>query len=134
MVRQAAVGIEKAGKLRVQLDRSVSPDDTLPLTKSILAGARKDFPGRPFVLSVYDPQGEPVLRARVAGDGEVRDEVVHDESGSARRARRHIRTRSRGPAGPRPIASSPNGPRSTDTRICATSRPTWSGADASGSA
>lgn len=83
MVRQAAVGIDKAGKLRVQLDRTASPDDTLPLTKSILAGARKDFPGHPFVLSVYDPQGEPVLRARVAEGGDVRYEVVHDEGGRA---------------------------------------------------
>lgn len=83
MVRQAAVGIDREGKLRVQLDRSVSPDDTLPLTKCILAGARKDFPGRSFTLSVYDPQGEPILRARVAPGGEVRYEVVHDAGGSS---------------------------------------------------
>lgn len=78
MVRQAAVGLDREGKLRVQLDRSVSPDDTLPLTRSILAGARNDFPGKAFVLSVYDPQGEPILRARVAPEGEVRYEVVHE--------------------------------------------------------
>ncbi len=82
MVRQAAVGVDREGKLRVQVDKSVSPDDTLPLTKSILAGARKDFPGRSFVLSVYDPQGEPILRARVDGEGGVRYEVVHEDGGS----------------------------------------------------
>jgi hypothetical protein len=82
MVRQAAVGIEREGKLRVQLDRSVSPDDSLPLTRSILAGARKDFPGKPFTLSVYDPHGEPILRARATSDGDVRYEVVHDSGGT----------------------------------------------------
>ncbi len=81
MVRQAAVGVDRAGKLRIQLDRSVSPDETLPLTKSILAGAHKDFPGKAFVLSIYDPQGEPVLRARVNAEGSTRYEVVHDEGG-----------------------------------------------------
>ncbi len=80
MVRQAAVGVEREGKLRVQLGQSTSPDDTLPLTKSIVSGARKDFPGRPFLLSIYDPQGEPILRARVTRDGEVRYEVVHDSA------------------------------------------------------
>src|SRR4051794_27181350 len=42
MVRQAAVGVEREGKLRIQVDRAVSPEETLPLTRSILAGARKD--------------------------------------------------------------------------------------------
>ena len=80
MVRQAAVGIDREGKLRVQLDRSVSPDDTLPLTKSILNGARKDFPGKAFTLSVYDPQGEPILRAHVDPEAGVRYQVA-DEAG-----------------------------------------------------
>src|SRR4051794_16027401 len=69
MVRQAAVGVEREGKLRIQVDRSVSPEETLPLTRSILAGARKDFPDRAFTLSVYDPQGEPILRAHVEPGG-----------------------------------------------------------------
>ena len=79
MVRQAAVGIEREGKLRVQVDRSVSPDDTLPLTKSILNGARKDFPGKAFTLSVYDPQGEPILRAHVDPETGVRYQVAHED-------------------------------------------------------
>lgn len=83
MVRQAAVGLEREGRLRVQLGQSTAPDDTLPLTKSILSGVRKDFPGRPFTLSIYDPQGEPILRARVTHDGEVRYEVVHDSAGAS---------------------------------------------------
>jgi hypothetical protein len=84
MVRQAAVGVEREGKLRIQVERSVSPDETLPLTRSILAGARRDFPGRAFTLSVYDPHGEPILRARVDPESGVRYQVVHDEGGSNR--------------------------------------------------
>jgi hypothetical protein len=82
MIRQAAVGVDREGKLRVQVDKSVSPDETLPLTKSILAGARKDFPGKAFTLSVYDPAGEPILRTRVDAEGGVRHEVVHEDGGS----------------------------------------------------
>jgi len=79
MVRQAAVGIEREGKLRVQVDRAVSPEETLPLTKSILTGARKDFPDKAFTLSVYDPQGEPILRAHVDHEGGVRYQVAPED-------------------------------------------------------
>lgn len=64
MLKKAAVGIERRGVLRVELDRSVAPEDTLDLTKSLMAGARKDFPDKPILLSVFDPNGEPVLKAR----------------------------------------------------------------------
>jgi len=97
MVRQAAVGIDKEGKLRVQLDRSVSPDDTLPLTKSILTGARKDFPGKAFTLSVYDPQGEPILRAHSDPEHGVRYQIVHDDGTSPASA---SETRPSGPEAP----------------------------------
>lgn len=83
MIRQAAVGLEKSGKLRVQVDSAVAPDDTLPLTKSILAGARKDFAGKAFTLSVYDPAGEPILRAHVDPDRGVRYQVVEQGVKSA---------------------------------------------------
>lgn len=94
MVRQAAVGIDRSRKLRVQVDRAVSPDDTLPLTKSILAGARADFPNKAFTLSVYDPQGQPILRAHADAEGGVRYQVVHDEADSQA-------------SGPRPSGSAP---------------------------
>lgn len=101
MVRQAAVGIEREGKLRVQVDRSVSPDDTLPLTRSILAGARKDFPGKAFTLSVYDPQGEPILRAHYDSERGVRYQVVHDDgSGESRRESPAAEPRTSGSAAP----------------------------------
>jgi len=82
MVRQAAVGMEKSGKLRVEIDSAVTPEDTLPLTKSILAGARKDFAGKPFTLSVYDPAGEPILRAHYDPEQGVRYQVVSTGPGS----------------------------------------------------
>jgi hypothetical protein len=63
MVREAAVGLEKRGLVRVELDRSVAPDDTLDLTRSVLAGARRDFSDQPITLKVYDPSGDLILRA-----------------------------------------------------------------------
>ncbi len=39
---------------------------------------RKDFGDRALTLSVYDPQGEPILRAHVEPGGGVRYQVVHD--------------------------------------------------------
>ncbi len=64
MIRQAAVGIEKKGMLQVVLDESVAPEETLDLTNSLMAGARKDFPDRKITLSVFDPSQEPILKAR----------------------------------------------------------------------
>ncbi len=64
MVRKAAVGLEKQGMLNVEISPAVAPDDTLPLTRSLMAGARKDFPDQPITIAVFDPQGEPILKAR----------------------------------------------------------------------
>jgi hypothetical protein len=77
MIRKAAVGIERRGDLRIELDQSVAPEDTLPLTKSILAGARKDFPDRPITLSVYDPAGAPILKARYRPGQGVHYQIAH---------------------------------------------------------
>jgi hypothetical protein len=79
MIRKAAVGIEKHGTLRVEIDRSVAPDDTLPLTRSLMAGARKDFPDRSFILSLYDPDGKPILKARYRPDHGVDYKIVHGD-------------------------------------------------------
>jgi len=77
MVRKAAVGIERRGELRIELDRSVAPDDTLDLTKSVMAGARRDFPDRPILLSVYDPAGEPILKADYRPGHGVQYKIAH---------------------------------------------------------
>ncbi len=44
MVRKAAVGIENRGTLRVEIDRAVAPEDTLPLTRSLMAGPARTSP------------------------------------------------------------------------------------------
>jgi len=85
MVRQAAVGIERRGELRLELDQSVAPEDTLELTKSIMAGARRDFPDRPIALSVYDPGGAPILKARYRPGHGVQYQIAHDDSAPPRR-------------------------------------------------
>lgn len=77
MIRKAAVAIERRGDLRIALDQSVAPEDTLPLTKSILAGARKDFPDRPITLSVYDPAGAPILKALYRPGQGVQYQIAH---------------------------------------------------------
>jgi hypothetical protein len=78
MLRKAAVGLERKGELKVELDQSVAPDDTLPLTKSLMAGARKDFPDRPITLSVYDPAGEPILKAYFRPGHGVKYQIAHE--------------------------------------------------------
>ena len=63
MVRKIAVGIEHRGVMRIELGNNTAPEDTLPLTKSLIAGARKDFPGKPITLKVFDPNGHAILTA-----------------------------------------------------------------------
>jgi len=85
MVRQASVNAKEGGQIRVELDSSVAPDDTLPLTKSLMTGARRDFPGRPLTLSMYDPNGAPILKAIYHPDHGVQYRIAHEgESGNRR--------------------------------------------------
>jgi hypothetical protein len=80
MIHKAAVGIERKGLLQIELDQSVAPEDTLSLTKSVLAGARKDFPDQPIVVKVFDPRGEPILTARYRPDHGVSYQIAHGGS------------------------------------------------------
>jgi hypothetical protein len=82
MIRKAAVGLEQNGLVQIELDKSVAPDDTLSLTKSVMAGARKDFPGHPITLKVFDPAGEPILTARYRPDHGVSYHLAHGGSAS----------------------------------------------------
>ena len=82
MIRKAAVGIEKHGDLKIEISRAVSPEDTLPLTKSLMAGARKDFPDQPITLSLYDPQNEPILKARYRPGEGVHYQIAHSPAGA----------------------------------------------------
>lgn len=85
MVRQASVNAKEGGQIRVQLDSSVAPDDTLPLTKSLMAGARRDFPGQPLTLSMYDPNGDPILKAIYHPDQGVQYRIAHEGESGVRR-------------------------------------------------
>lgn len=85
MVRQASVNAKEGGEIRVELDRSVAPDETLPLTKSLMAGARKDFPDRPLTLAMYDPNGDPILKAHYRPGHGVQYRIAHEGGSKARR-------------------------------------------------
>jgi len=77
------VAVEGERHLKVKVGESVSPEETLPLTKSLLAGARKDFPGELITVAVYDPAGHPILRARYRPEHGVDYEVVHSKGRDA---------------------------------------------------
>ena len=83
MIRKAAIGIERKGVIQIELDKSVAPDDTLGLTKSVMAGARMDFPGQPITLKMFDPAGQPILTAKFRPDHGVSYQLAHGESSSA---------------------------------------------------
>jgi hypothetical protein len=85
LIKKAAVGIEDKGQLRVEISRAVEPDDTLTLTKSLMAGARKDFPDRPITLSLYDPDGAPILKARYRPGEGVHYQIAHGGNDDPRR-------------------------------------------------
>ncbi len=85
LIKKAAVGIENRGLLEIELDRSVAPDETLDLTKSVMAGARKDFPDRPFTLAVFDPKGVPILKANFKPGQGVKYQIAHEPTATARR-------------------------------------------------
>ena len=84
MIKAVAVGIERKNVLRVELSEATAPEDTLPLTKSLLSGARKDFPDQPITVSVYDPSGEPILKALYEPGEGVRYEVAQSRDNPGR--------------------------------------------------
>ncbi|HEX8202472.1 MAG TPA: hypothetical protein VF590_18490 [Isosphaeraceae bacterium] len=88
MVSDVAVGIERKEMMQVVLTGQTAPEDTLPLTKSLVAGARQDFPDQRFTLTVFDPSKQPVLKAHVDPDQGVRYQVVQDDPGAAAPASR----------------------------------------------
>jgi hypothetical protein len=49
------------------------------VTKSLMAGARKDFPDRPITLSLYNPEGAPILKARFRPGEGVRYQIAHGD-------------------------------------------------------
>ena len=98
MLRKASVGIERRGSFQVVLDRSVAPDDTLDLTKSLMAGARKDFPDKPITLAVFDPSGELILRARYKVGQGVNYQIAHEGQEQGQGGRHSIEDEASKPA------------------------------------
>jgi hypothetical protein len=83
MIRKAAVGIDRRHLLQIELDDSVAPEDTLGLTKSVMSGARKDFPETPITLRVFDPHGAPILSAHFRPGHGVSYQLAHGEASSS---------------------------------------------------
>ena len=103
------VAVEGERHLKVKVRDSVPPEETLPLTKSLLAGARKDFPGELITVAVYDPAGKPILRARYRPGHGVDYEVAH---GKGREGRGFSGGEVRGPA--TPTVGTPGTPATPD--------------------
>ena len=79
----ADVAVETEHVMKVKVRDSVSPEDVLPLTKSLMAGARRDFPDEFISVAVYDPAGKPILRARFRPGKGVDYEVVPSQGREA---------------------------------------------------
>jgi hypothetical protein len=78
-IARAAVGIEKAGMLRVDLDRSAIPDDVLGMTRTLMDRARGDFPDRSIHLAIFDPGREPILKVQFRPGQGVRYQIAHPQ-------------------------------------------------------
>lgn len=78
LVSDVAVTIERSARMQVVLTDLTAPEDTLPLTKGLMDGARKDFPDRPFTLTVFDPSKAPILKARFDPGQGVSYQLVQD--------------------------------------------------------
>jgi len=71
-LRYVEADLEKHGRLWFGVTREVKPADVPELTRSLLEGARKEFPRGDLVATVFDPEGERIGRAQLAADGKVR--------------------------------------------------------------
>ncbi len=71
LLRYVEADLERHGRLWIGITREVKPEDVKPLARSLLLGARKEFPGGELVATVFDPEGERIGRARLERDGEV---------------------------------------------------------------
>jgi hypothetical protein len=52
--------------------RDVKPVYVPELTRSLLEGAHREFPGQELVATVFAPDGERIGRAHLGSDGRVR--------------------------------------------------------------
>lgn len=63
--------LERHGRLWFGVTRQVKPDDVPELTRSLLEGARTEFPDRPLQAVVFDLEGERIGTAALGPDGKV---------------------------------------------------------------
>jgi hypothetical protein len=85
MVRDVAVGLERKGLLQVVLGEQAAPEDALPLTRSLIAGARKDFPDKAFTVAMFDPSKELILKAHYDPQEGVRYDLDGSDGADATR-------------------------------------------------
>jgi hypothetical protein len=83
MVKDVAVAIDRKGTMQVVLGEATGPEDTLPLTQSLMSGARKEFRDRPILLTVFDPSREPILKASYRPGHGVDYQVVRGDGRAA---------------------------------------------------
>jgi hypothetical protein len=76
MIKSVSVSLERKNVLRVELSEATAPEDTLPMAKSLLSGARKDYPDQPITVAVYDPTGAFIMKALYEPEEGVRYEVA----------------------------------------------------------
>ena len=94
MIKKAAVGLEKRGELKVGISRAVEPEETLTLTKSLMAGGARTFPiGRSPSRSMT-PR---TLRSSRPATGPVRACITRSRPGNLRA---RLRPRRRHPSLP----------------------------------
>jgi len=70
-LRYVEADLENHGRLWFGVTRAVKPADVRSLTKSMLEGARTEFPGRELTATVFDPEGEKIGVATLGTDGQV---------------------------------------------------------------
>ncbi len=113
----ADVAVETEHVMKVKVKDSVSPEDVLPLTKNLMAGARKDFPDEFISVAVYDPAGKPILRARFRPGKGVDYEVVPSKGREGHEFSKSPGAEGREPAAaPAPTASTTERPASKTGR------------------
>ena len=64
--------LERHGRLWFGVTREVKPADVPALTKSLLEGARKEFPSGDLVASDFDPEGNKIGKAFLGKNGSIR--------------------------------------------------------------
>jgi hypothetical protein len=70
-LRYVQADLNRSGRLWFGVTGNVGPDEVSALTKSILKGARIEFPGRNLTAKVFDPEGEAIGNATLGADGQI---------------------------------------------------------------